>query len=393
MLFRSWGLDQLLPPGLRLIHGPGCPVCVTAAETLDAALDLAGRREVILCSYGDMLRVPGSAGSSLLTRRAEGAQVRLITSPLQALAIAREEPSREVVLLAVGFETTAPATALLVRHALALGVGNLSLLTALGRVAPAMEVLLRPEPRSGAASPVRGFLAAGHVCGVVGSEALRPLVRRHRLPVVVSGFEPLELMRAILACVRLLEAGTPKLANAYGRVVRPRGNPTARELLAAVFQVVDQPWRGFGVIPAGGLALRPAFAGLDARRRFGLEPAGASGSWPAAADSPYPAAALPAPMAPGGNAAGEPRPCRPAVRAAPGVGIGSAPPDRDGRVDPCIAALILRGLAQPPACAAFAGACTPDHPLGAPMVSEEGACAAYHRHRAPLAMAAAATGR
>ena len=483
-----WGLDQLLPPGLRLIHGPGCPVCVTATDSLDAALALARRREVILCSYGDMLRVPGSGGVSLLACRAEGGDVRLLTNPLHAMEIARLHPHREVVFFAVGFETTAPATALLARLAQAQGMANLSLLTAHGRVAAAMEVLLHPEPVSCSPPHVQGFLAAGHVCSVVGTDDLAPLVARHRVPVVVSGFEPLELMRAILECVRLLEAGTPQLVNAYGSVVRQEGNPAARALLGEVFQVVDQPWRGFGVIPAGGLALRSPYANaLDAHQRFGLpqpehyegvlspprtaseasavpseftttlgfntgsmDPSpttldcgigsiaaplsGSPGPPPAAGPLPLPQASQPAALQDLAEVLGpplvstslsataalgsdqglptagpdqRPRPaCDPGFATDPGFTLGPAiapgpapasafepvpnsdpapAPDPDQppgvRGDPCLAGAILRGRILPPACPAFGRGCTPEHPLGAPMVSAEGACAAYHRHR------------
>ena len=327
-----WGLDQLLPPGLRLIHGPGCPVCVTPAATIDAALQLARRPEVILCSYGDMLRVPGSAsGDDLLGVRAGGGDVRLLTSPLQAIGLAQQHPERQVVFLAVGFETTAPATALLARQALALGLANLSLLVAHVRVAPAMAAILA-EP----ANRVQGFLAAGHVGTVMGLAELEALSARYRVPVVVTGFAPQELMAGLLACVRQLEAGQAGVQNAYGSVVRPGGNPAARALIETVFAVVDQPWRGLGVLPASGLALRGPYRRLDAQERFGL------------------------------TALGE---------------AGGADPTADPTANPCISGQILRGLAQPPDCPAFGGACTPDHPLGAPMVSSEGACAAYARYR------------
>ncbi|MEX1318055.1 MAG: hydrogenase formation protein HypD [Synechococcaceae cyanobacterium] len=327
-----WGLDQLLPPGVELIHGPGCPVCVTPAATIDAALALARRPEVILCSYGDMLRVPGSdPGDDLLGVRAAGGDVRLLTSPLQALELAARNAERQVVFLAVGFETTAPATALLARQTLALGLANLSLLVAHVRVVPAMATILcDPGNR------VQGFLAAGHVGTVMGLADLRALVERHRLPVVMTGFEPADVMAGLLACVRLLEAGKSEVVNAYGRVVRPEGNAAAQALLEAVFEVVDQPWRGLGVLAGGGLALRGEYRRIDARERFAL----------AAAAS-------------GGCAAGA------AVAAEP----------------VCIAGTILRGQATPPDCPAFGTTCTPDHPLGAPMVSSEGACAAYHRYR------------
>jgi hydrogenase expression/formation protein HypD len=333
-----WGLDQLLPPGMRLIHGPGCPVCVTPAATIDAALQLARRPEVILCSYGDMLRVPGSAsGDDLLGVRAGGGDVRLLTSPLQAIELARAHPGHQVVFLAVGFETTAPATALLARQALALGLANLSVLVAHVRVAPAMAAILA-DP----ANRVQGFLAAGHVGAVMGLEELQALVAAHRVPVVVTGFEPQDLMAGLLACVRQLEAGRAAVENAYGRMVRPEGNRPAQALMAEVFAVVEQPWRGLGVLPAGGLALQGPYRQLDARQRFVLE-AGAE---------------------------------------AVGTAAGAI-------ADPCISGQILRGLAQPPDCPAFGSACTPEHPLGAPMVSSEGACAAYYRYRPPLACGAA----
>jgi hydrogenase expression/formation protein HypD len=333
-----WGLDQLLPPGVRLIHGPGCPVCVTPAATIDAALRLARRPEVILCSYGDMLRVPGSAsGDDLLGVRAGGGDVRLLTSPLQAIALARQHPERQVVFLAVGFETTAPATALLARQALQLGLANLALLVAHVRVAPAMAAILA-DP----ANRVQGFLAAGHVGTVMGLPELEAIRARYRVPVVVTGFAPPELMAGLLACVRQLEAGRAAVENAYGRVVRPEGNRAAQALMAEVFAVVDQPWRGLGVLPASGLALRAPYRRLDARERFELD-------------------------------AGAPA-CGPAAGAT---------------ATPCISGQILRGLASPPQCPAFGGACTPEHPLGAPMVSSEGACAAYYRYRPPLACGAA----
>ena len=325
-----WGLDQLLPAELRLIHGPGCPVCVTPAATIDAALELARRPEVILASYGDMLRVPGShPGDDLLAVRAAGGAVRLLTAPGQAIELAVSQPERQVVFLAVGFETTAPATALLARQARTLGLANLSILCAHVRVTPAMEAILT-APDSGAmpGDRVQGFLAAGHVAAVMGTAELASLADRQGLPVVVTGFEPAELLRGLLSCVRRLEAGRPGLENAYGQVVRPAGNPAARALLAEVFTVVDRPWRGFGVIRGGGLDLAPAFTELDALRRFGL----------------------------------------------PGPGAQEPP-------GACIAGRILQGRATPVQCPAFGRDCTPEHPLGAPMVSSEGACAAWFRYR------------
>ncbi len=328
-----WGLDQLLPPSVRLIHGPGCPVCVTPATTIDQALQLALSGEVILCSYGDMLRVPGAqpdaAVPDLLAARAAGADVRVLTSPLQALALALNHPEREVVFLAVGFETTAPATALLAEQVCRLGLTNLSLLTAHVRVVPAMEaVALAPG------NQVQGFLAAGHVATVMGSSELEPLVERAQIPVVISGFQPLELLQALLACVQLLEVGRPALVNAYGSVVRPSGNPAARALLQRVFMAVDGPWRGFGMVCGGVLVLRSAFHHLDARLRFGLP---------------------------------QPEPS-----------LASGGPDSPGV---CISADVLQGRCQPMDCPSFGTACTPQHPLGAPMVSSEGACAAYYVYR------------
>jgi len=273
--------------------------------------------------------VPGGAADGgagdLLGVRAAGGDVRLLTSPLEALALARCHPDRQVVFLAVGFETTAPATALLVRQAMASGIANLSLLAAHVRVPPAMAAILTAE-----GNQVQGFLAAGHVCAVMGTTELEHLVDRHRVPVVVSGFEPLDLMRGLVACVRQLERGEARVANAYGRVVRQAGNPAARALLESVFEAVDRPWRGFGVIPGGGLGMRAPFRSLEAEARFADLQGG-----PAEAVEP--------------------------------VGV-------------CISGSILQGRARPVDCPAFGGACTPEHPLGAPMVSSEGACAAYHRY-------------
>ncbi len=355
-----WGLDQLLPPGMRLLHGPGCPVCVTPAATIDGALELARRPEVILCSYGDMLRVPGSdpaGGDNLLEVRAAGGDIRLLTSPLQALELARSEPRRQVVFLAVGFETTAPATALLARQALELGIGNLSLLVAHVRVVPAMAALLAGDDQQ-----VQGFLAAGHVAAVMGTEELEHLVAQRRVPVVVSGFEPLDLMRGLLACVHQLEAGEARLQNAYGAVVRPQGNPAARRLLMEVFEPCDQHWRGLGLLAGGGLALRGRYHDLDARRRFVM---------PASSPPPAPTGSWSSATAADGSSDRS----DPVFVAAREAASGQAPEVA------CIAGAVLRGAARPSDCAAFGSACTPEHPLGAPMVSSEGACAAYYRYR------------
>ena len=326
-----WGLDQLLPPGLQLIHGPGCPVCVTPAETLDQALLLALGGEVTLCSYGDMLRVPGSESQSscrdLLAARAAGGDVRVITAPLQALELARRHPQRQVVLLAVGFETTAPATALVVAQACRLGLTNLSLLMAHVRVVPAMAAVAAAD-----GNRVQGFLAAGHVAAVMGGDELAQLVAQTGLPVVIAGFDPLPLLQGLLSCVELLERGRHGLVNAYAPVVRAAGNPVARRWLDRVFVPADGEWRGFGQVSGGMLALRPAYRHLDARERFGLP--------------------------------------------------GAQAPERSAESDQrCISTAVLQGRCKPSQCPSFGTACTPGHPLGAPMVSSEGACAAYYAYR------------
>ncbi|MDD9943825.1 MAG: hydrogenase formation protein HypD [Myxococcales bacterium] len=320
-----FGLDQLLPTGVELSHGPGCPVCVTSTEAIDRAIALAGLPEVVLCTYADMLRVPGSR-TDLYAARADGADVRAIYSPLEAVQIATRSPGREVVLFAVGFETTAPAHALAVLQARAARLPNFSLLASHVLVPPAIEALV-----SASDNRVQGFLAAGHVCAVMGTEAYEPLCRKYHVPVVVTGFEPVDILQGILQLVTQLEEGRAVVENAYARVVRAEGNPVAVQQVAEVFEVVERHWRGLGPIAESGLGLRPEFARFDAQRRFGC------GS---------------APMREG--------------------------PGQDAR---CIAGDVLRGVKRPPSCAAFGSACTPLSPLGAPMVSSEGACAAYFRYR------------
>ena len=314
------GIDQLLPPEIRLIHGPGCPVCVTATERIDQALMLAAQPEVILCSYGDMLRVPGSDGRDLLSLRAAGADVRVITAPLDVLELAKRHPERQVVFLAVGFETTAPATALLAQHTLAAGVSNLQLLVAHVRVAPVLDQLL-----GDAHCAVQGVLAAGHVCTVMGEAEYVDLAARHRRPIVITGFSAEELLAGILACLKQLEQGEHRLDNAYASAVNANGNAAARALLERVFEPVDTPWRGLGEIRAGGYRLRAPFDQL-----------------------------------------------------------ALAPPDQSSSEtteDCCPSGLVLQGLLRPNQCPSFGSRCTPDTPLGAPMVSSEGACAAYHRYQ------------
>ena len=316
-----FGLDQLLPAGIELLHGPGCPVCVTPVELVDRAVALAAQPGVTLCSFGDMVRVPGSE-RDLLAARAAGGDVRIVYSPLDALEIARGAPGRQVVFFAVGFETTAPASAFAVARARAEGVRNFSLLSAHVRVPPALEALLgEPGHR------IDGFLAAGHVCMVMGLGEYAALCARWRVPIVVTGFEPLDILHGVLRCVRQLEAGRAEVENAYARAVRDDGNASARALVEETFEVVDRSWRGLGTIPRSGLALRAPYAELDAARRF------------------------------------------------------PAPDATAERATPCISGRVLRGEARPSQCPAFGRECRPEHPLGAPMVSSEGACAAYHRYR------------
>lgn len=312
------GLDALLPEGIELIHGPGCPVCVTPLEQIDRALAVAARPEVIFCSFGDMLRVPGSE-KDLLAVRSEGGDVRVVYSPLDAVRLARENPAREVVFFGIGFETTAPANAMAVVQARREGLGNFSMLVSHVRVPPAIEAILA-SPRN----RVQAFLAAGHVCSVMGTSEYAPLVERYRRPIVVTGFEPLDLLRGILAAVTQLEAGQARLENAYERAVKPEGNPAARAVLAEVFETTDRHWRGIGLIPGSGWKLSPAYAAFDAELRFGVQAL-------ASRESPL-----------------------------------------------CQAGLVLQGLLKPPQCPAFGKDCTPRTPLGATMVSSEGACAAYY---------------
>ena len=317
----KYGLDELLPPGVTLVHGPGCPVCVTPAEMIDQAVALALLPGVTLCSFGDMLRVPGS-GVDLLTAKARGGGVRMVYSPLDAVELARANPARQVVFFAVGFETTAPANAMAVLRAERLGLANFSLVVSHVLVPPAMRAILGAP-----GNLVQGFLAAGHVCAVMGTDEYGPIAREFRAPIVVTGFEPVDILEGLHRCLRQLEAGTAEVENAYARVVRPEGNRPARAIVERVFEVVDRNWRGLGSIPASGWGLRERFAAYDAARRFGLQPAAA---------------------APAGE---------------------------------CISGEILRGLKKPLQCPAFGTRCTPEHPIGAPMVSSEGACAAYYRYR------------
>jgi hydrogenase expression/formation protein HypD len=315
------GIDQLLPDEIEMIHGPGCPVCVTPLEIIDKALEIAARPDVTFCSFGDMLRVPGSA-ADLFRIKSAGGDVRVVYSPLDALQLAKELPDRQVVFFGIGFETTAPANAMTVYEAKRLGIHNFSLLVSHVLVPPAIAAIMEsPSCR------VQGFLAAGHVCSVMGTREYPPLAEKYRVPIVVTGFEPLDILEGIRRTVAQLESGRHELENAYRRVVPPEGNPAAQAMLHDVFSVTDRAWRGIGVIPASGWRLADAYRDFDAEVRFDV----------------------------GGMHTEESSVCR------------------SGEV--------LQGLIKPHECAAFGRECTPRNPLGATMVSSEGACAAYYLYR------------
>jgi hydrogenase expression/formation protein HypD len=312
------GIDQVLPAGIRMIHGPGCPVCVTPLEQIDRALAIAARPEVIFTSYGDMLRVPGS-DTDLLSLRARGAAVRVVYSPLQAVELAQANPDRQVVFFAIGFETTAPANAMSVLRAADLGLDNFSVLVSHVLVPPAMRAILDDPDNE-----VQAFLAAGHVCAVMGVGEYLPIAEHNQVPIVVTGFEPLDLLDGILHAVRQLEGGRAEVDNAYQRAAPSAGNPLAQEMINRVFEVCDRAWRGIGVIGESGMRLRPGYARFDAERRFDV-----------------------------------------------GHVTAREYPD-------CIAGQIMRGTRLPTDCVAYASGCTPRTPRGAPMVSTEGTCAAFH---------------
>lgn len=315
-----YGIDQLLPPEVELVHGPGCPVCVTSLELVDKALAIASLPGVIFTSYGDMLRVPGT-GRDLFSVRAAGGDVRVVYSPLDALKIAQQNPDKEVVFFAIGFETTAPANAMSVLQAQALGIKNYSVLVSHVCVPPAMHAILSsPNNR------VQAFLAAGHVCAVMGYWEYLPISEKYRVPVVVTGFEPLDLAQGILMAVRQLESGAHCVENAYTRVVTLEGNRPAQQGIQQVFMTCDRKWRGIGMIPASGWCLRPEYADFNAEERFSIRQIQPE-------ESPL-----------------------------------------------CIAGQILQGINKPGDCTVFGKECTPERPLGATMVSSEGACAAYYRY-------------
>lgn len=314
------GILDLLPAEINMVHGPGCPVCVTPLHLIDEAVELSMKSDVIMCSFGDMLRVPGSE-KSLLQAKAEGADVRVLYSPLEALTIAKKNPEKEVIFFAVGFETTAPANALSVYQASLENIKNYSLLVSHVLVPPAMETILA-DPTT----KIQAFLAAGHVNTVMGFKEYYPIVEKYRVPVVATGFEPLDLVQGILMCVKQLEAGEYRLENQYGRVVQSEGNLKAQEVIQSVFEVSDRSWRGIGRIPMSGYELREDYRAFDARYRFDTE-------------------------------------------------------ERQTSENPvCIAGDILKGTKKPVDCPAFGTLCKPEKPQGAPMVSSEGACAAYYHY-------------
>lgn len=317
----KFGIDELLPDGITLIHGPGCPVCVTPLEIIDKALSIAALPDVIFCSFGDMLRVPGSE-EDLLTVKSRGGDVRMVYSPLDALEIAAAHPEKEVVFFAVGFETTAPANAMAVYQARQRNLLNFSILVSHVLVPPALEaVISTPDSR------VQGFLAAGHVCTVMGYEAYHPIAKKYNTPIVVTGFEPLDILQGVYMCVRQLEEGRAEVENQYTRSVLEAGNKTARNFIRKVFCITDRSWRGIGPIRESGLALQKDYEAYDAESRFKI----------------------------------------------------TEKPVKES--EDCISGLILQGTKKPDECPSFGRQCTPEHPLGATMVSSEGACAAYYRYR------------
>ncbi len=317
----KFGIDELLPKDIELVHGPGCPVCVTPLELIDKAVAIASLKDVIFCSFGDMLRVPGSK-KDLFAVKAEGGDIRVVYSPLDALKIAQENPEKQVVFFAVGFETTAPGNAMAVYQAKEQNISNFSILVSHVLVPPAMEaVLSSPNNR------VQGFLAAGHVCAVMGYWEYGPIAEKYKIPIIVTGFEPLDILQGIYMCVKQLEEGRFEVENQYTRSVNKEGNKPAQTLVEKVFCVAARKWRGVGEIPQSGLCLRDDYKNFDAEIRFDV-----------------------------------------------GDIVTEEDPD-------CISGLILQGVKKPHECSAFGTKCTPEKPLGATMVSSEGACAAYYRYR------------
>jgi hydrogenase expression/formation protein HypD len=316
------GIYRLIPSEITLIHGPGCPVCVTPIYLIDQAIEIASQPNVNLCSFGDMLRVPGSS-SDLLSAKASGANVRMVYSPLDAVKLAQQDSHRQVVFFAVGFETTAPITALAIAQAAQLGLDNFSILCAHVLVPPAMEAILSNPDHT-----MQGFLAAGHVCTVMGYGEYEAIAQRYQVPIVVTGFEPIDILQGIYLCIRQLEAGKAEVENQYARSVKKEGNQQAIAMMQEVFEATNRQWRGLAEIPESGLRLKDKYAAFDAQKRFNYED-----NSPEICESPL-----------------------------------------------CISGLILQGTSKPHQCPSFSKACTPEHPLGAPMVSSEGACAAYYQH-------------
>jgi hydrogenase expression/formation protein HypD len=316
----KYGLEEILPPELIIVHGPGCPVCVTSLEMIDKAIQISRQENVILTSFGDMLRVPGSK-EDLLSVKASGADVRMVYSPMDALSIAEKNPDKKVVFFAIGFETTAPANAMAVKEAKRQGIPNFSILSSHVLVPPAIEAIL-----SSRNTLVQGFLAAGHVCTVMGYEEYIPLAEKFQVPIVVTGFEPVDILEGIYLAVKQLEEGRFEVENQYSRVVRKEGNIPAQELMKDVFVTIDRKWRGIGMIPQSGYGLNPAYADYDAEKLFDVS----------------------------------------------GLNLMESPD--------CIAGEVLQGLKKPYDCQLFGKTCSPEHPVGAPMVSSEGACAAYCRY-------------
>jgi hydrogenase expression/formation protein HypD len=317
----KYGIQELLPDSLTLLHGPGCPVCVTPLEQIDKAIAMASQKNIIFCSFGDMLRVPGSK-TNLLTVKANGGDVRIVYSPTDVVEIANSNPEKQVVFFAIGFETTAPANAMAIRQAKLKKLNNLSFLISQVIVPPAIQSILESPNNK-----VNGFLAAGHVCTIMGYEEYQPIAKKHKVPIVVTGFEPMDILQGIFMCVQQLESGKTEVENQYSRSVKKEGNPTAKNIIQEIFEIVPRKWRGIGEISDSGLGLREEYAEFDAEKRFCV------------------------------NMEFEEKP------------------------SPCISGLILQGIKKPRECPEFGIACTPENPLGATMVSSEGACAAYYSYQ------------
>ncbi|MEJ5166659.1 MAG: hydrogenase formation protein HypD [Thermoanaerobaculia bacterium] len=319
--FLKFGIEELLPPEINLLHGPGCPVCVTDVEFIEKALYLASQKNIIFCTYGDMMRVPGIE-KDLFQIKAEGGDVRAVLSPMDALKIAKENPQKEVVFFGIGFETTAPGNALSILKAKKENIKNFSVLSSMVRVPPALKLLL-----SSPYVKINGFLAAGHVCTVMGYEEYIPISLRYNVPIVVTGFEPFDLLYGIFLCVKLLEEGKAEVQNAYKRSVKKEGNLEAKKVMKEVYEIVDRKWRGIGIVPEGGFAIKKEYSEFDAEKKFNLKDF------------------------------------------------------RKEEKTKCISGLVLQGIKKPSECPLFGNPCTPENPLGATMVSSEGACQAYYLYK------------